>query len=853
MAGRPGKYQPRFTAGQLDALMQANTDLDAYSKGAAAMVNLRPLPQGGVTARGGLMKIDHLRGALNSLALTGGPALPISALAVGANTTVATYSLPSGQWLSAVDVVAFGGALSGGAAPTWSQPNPPESPLVAGTIQVFYLVGATWTQLDRTLGFVDTLRTRRFARPVGQSVAATQIKVVVNCTTTGGATFYAASIAAWDDWGGPVAAVVKPFSFESGVAYDMVFTPGNIEVYSTGAAAARLASIPTPIGAAQIPTFKWTQELATMFVTSQAFAPLEIQRQGSDVEWNIQNAVFPTIPLYDFGDVVYANAIPAVWTLTFVNFDTRLANTAPPVPTNGCQYTISVNGVPCTAQQQPSPGNWSTSNWTSTAAAIQAAVSAIPGVAAGVTVRMTETIQDFSEFDLTFAGLGNEGDGWAVSGAALDKADAAITAAKTVVGVDGGEPIMSSTRGWPGACCLTQERLLLGGFPQLPLSILLSEVGNPYQLDTRLTASASPFLITLDGQGNETILDIHIGRALEAFTTLGEYWFEPGALSATSPPTVVWSTSNGIAPSVDPIESEGLTTFVHASQGLLLEYSYQWQVQNFTAKSISTSSSSLVQGVVDNALQRATEGVDTNRHYLALASGEATLRATMNSEQINAFAALETDGEFQAVDCNAAAEVNWIVQRQVNGSPVQFLEKMVPGLWLDGAETFAVTAGQSTISGLTDFIGATVWAIVDGYPQGPFTVGAGASIALAFAALANGAATVGRWTAPVVTTLPVPRDVGPRTVVRRPARIHTVRLNLVDTTNIAIGANGGGPWDCPLFRFGGLADVPPSAQPYTGWTALEGLPGFQEDAQATITQTRPGALTVTGVVVEVDL
>jgi hypothetical protein len=848
MAGRPGKFQPRFTAGELDALLQQNTDVDAYEKGASQMINARPLPQGGFTARDGTFKVQRVRGLLTPCALSGA-SFPFT-IAVGANTVVCTLTLPAGSSITCVDVGPFAGYLSGAPAPTYSQPNPPESPLVAGTISVQYLNGATWTQIDQALGFVDTLRNRRFALPVGQTALTQSIRVIVNCTTSGGAGAFIGGVQAWEEMPTLSAAKYRPFTYTSALAYDMIFTQGNVEVYLGNA---RVASIPYSATADQVTATKTVQELATMVLTHQAVAPQLIQRQGADDEWEIHPAQFTGVPNYDFGDVVYTNSTPAQWELTFVTFDSQLGSAAPPLPTGGAHYTIAVNGVSSTAHQQPSTGSFATANWTGTAAAIAAAIESLPGVATGVTVSMTQNTANFSTFLVTMAGVGNEGDGWALSGVVLDKADAAITAQKYQVGINGGEAIMSSSRGWPAACCFVDQRLALGGFPKIPLGILLSESGNPYMLDTTLTAATAPMLLQLEGTGDETIIDIHLGRTLNVFTTYGEYWFQPGTLSATAPPTIVYSTSNGIAPTVEPIESEGVTVLTHASQGVLLEYYYEYQFQNYSAKPISTSASSLIQGITDNALQRATEGVDTNRHYLVRANGDAVLRATMRTEDINAFAQVLTDGEFISVGVNANAEACWIVQREINGQLVNGFEKMRPGLWLDAAEFPAIAAGAATISGLNDFIGATVWAIVDGYTQGPFTVDATATIGLAFAALANGTATVGRWTAPLVETLPTPRDVGPRTVARRPGRCHTVRLNVVDTTNVAIGANGGGVYDCPLYRFGGPADVPASARPYTGWTKLEGFPGYVEDITVVITQTRPGGLTVTGVVVEVDL
>ena len=358
--------------------------------------------------------------------------------------------------------------------------------------------------------------------------------------------------------------------------------------------------------------------------------------------------------------------------------------------------------------------------------------------------------------------------------------------------------------------------------------------------------------LVLDTLGNETILDLHNGRTLDIFTSRGEYWMQPGVLSTTATPLIVYSTNNGIAPSVAAIENEGASIYTHANQGALLEYRFDYGQQNYASTNISVTSSDLVQGIIDNAFRPQVESVDTGDLFLATAAGDVVLLSLLRSEQIQAYCGMTTDGAFQAVEVNGRFEVNFAAQRLVNGVEIQFFEKMTPGIFLDCAETFSVSAGASTISGLIDFRGATVWALVDGYHQGPFTVPSSGVIALAFPALANGTATVGRWTPPVISTLPVPRDIAPGVVARRPCRVHTVRVHVVATTSIAIAANGGPAYDIPLQFYGGPADTPAMSAPYTGWVLCEGIPGFSEDGIVTITQVRPGPLQVTGIVVEVD-
>jgi hypothetical protein len=129
---------------------------------------------------------------------------------------------------------------------------------------------------------------------------------------------------------------------------------------------------------------------------------------------------------------------------------------------------------------------------------------------------------------------------------------------------------------------------------------------------------------------------------------------------------------------------------------------------------------------------------------------------------------------------------------------------------------------------------------------GPFTVDGG-QITLSQAA---STVTVGRWTAPVMKTLPQIRVLRDGVVLLRPGRIHTVRARVVDTTSLAIGANGDRPRDVGLYQAGMSADTPLPG--VTGWYAAEGISGYVATGPtAVFTQVRPGRLRVTGWALEV--
>lgn len=840
MVGRPGRYQPRFIAGQIDRLLQANTDEQIYAKAAAEMVNARVLPQGGFAVRSGLMKIDRVRGQMAGVALSGGPAIPATVVAAG-NAVIGTWNCASA--ITCVDLV-FAASLPGGAAPGYASPDPPLSPAIAGTVSVQYFFNGAWANLDNVVTLADAWRSRRFALPAGQTVAASQVRVVVNVTTSGGATVYLTAIGASCETSILSPARSRPFSINAATAYDLLFTPNNVEVYS---ASGRVASIPLSLTGDQVASFKNLQAFDTMLVTHQAFWPQEITRQGSDHEWNVQPAQFKKVPNYDFGDTVYTNGVAEVLTVTFTNCDTQLSTSSPALPSAGLIFVVTVNGVELASFQA---GAGSSANWNNIATQLQNTILTASGVKAGVTVAIQSSYVNTTVMAVTFGGL-NAGVTFSLSGVITNKSDAAINVATQTAPVAGGEPIMSTSRGYPGACCLFQQRILLGGFSGVQNAIVASQAGNYFNLDTSSTLSTAAMLLVLDTLGNETILDLHVGRTLDVFTSRGEYWMQPGSLTTTSTPLIVYATNHGIAPGVAPVENEGATIFCAANAGALLEYRYDYGQQNYASTNISVTSSDLVQGVIDMTYRIQVSNVDTGDLYLVTVSGDVVLLSLLRSEQIQAFASMQTDGDFLAVEVNGRFEVNFITQRAVGGATVQFFEKMTDGIYLDCAENVAVGAGQNSIGGLADFEGATVWAVVDGYHQGPFTV-SGGTIVLAFPTLAAGTAIVGRWTPPLVRTLPVPRDIAPGVVSRRPCRVHTVRAAVVDSTSLAIGANGSGAFDVAMQFFGGAADTPPMAAPYSGWTLCEGLPGFSEDGAVVLTQLRPGPLKLTGLVVEVD-
>lgn len=859
MVARRGKWQCRFTAGALDPLMFNNTAVELFETGAAQMQNVRPLPQGGFTLNDGTLNLGRVRNLLTQIAGTGPAAItdnnPAKVLSVtGVTTTLAEAARITfnGTFnFCAVDLLGFAATLPSGALPTNLPPSPPLSPAIFGSVVVQYLTpAAVWMQLDATQPLTDTNRYCRFALPPGNSFAATAVRVLVSSTTSGGVTFVLAEMPCWQETATPSPVRVRAFAESAAAAYDLVFTAGSIEIYGAGG---RVASLPSPWQAYQIPLLKNAQELDTMVVCHQDTAPQTIQRQGSDRQWSIYPTLLNNVPLFDFGDVNYTNGVAAQWQLQFYNFDTQLASGTPQLPAGGVHYKITVNATDSAAVQQV-PNMYVSPNPTNTAAAVQSSILSIPGIGPGVTVTAGSggTTNQSPVFTVIFGGAVNAGDQWAIAGTPLDKSDAAITAAKLIVGIAGGEPVMSASRGWPACCLFAQGRLIYGGLKGAPNALLFSETGDYWQLDTRMEMSTAAFLAPMDMPGSDGIAELHQGRTISVFTQHGEYWLEPAQLSRTAPPSIVYASGNGIAPGVAAVEISGSAYYMQAGGSTLFQFMFDYALQNMRSLSKTAQATSLVAGVIDAVLRPMTGSSDLNEIWFAQSGGKLALASVLEEQQIFAISTRATDGQFLAVNVNARFEVSVAVLRQVNGTAVQFYERMVAGLVLDCQESFTVTTGQTVLAGLFDLAGASnVWGVVDGLAQGPFTVTSTGVLTLNFPALANGEALVGRWTPPIVDTLPPNREIAPNTVMRRPGRIHTIKIGVVNTTSVALAANGGAPYDVSLAQFGGPVAVP--LLPYSGEVNMEGLPGYAADPQMRVTQVRPGALTVTFVSPEIDL
>lgn len=839
MTARPGRPQEAFTAGEIGPILLERKNLKYYRAGALYMRNVEVLPQGGFRQAPGFRRVAKARKALTALSIaaatltapSGGTAanirdgdtatlLTTGAISGAGPVVLLTLAFAAPAAVAAVDLDAFKGT-------------------VTGTVSVEYQSGASWVKLAGSKALKTTDRSRRFAAPPQAPVTAANWRIVAEALS-GSGTVSIGEVAFWAESSDFSATRLRPFAAADGSVSDHCIAAGHVDVFSAAGWADGYA---IPHGAGALPTLKTIQQLDTMLAFQIDVAPHRVLRQGSDVEWQSAPAPLMNIPLFDYGGT-YGNGQPAKWEIKFFG-----------VPDNDTaddfSFVLTVNGDDTNAIRIPLTGGGGPAlpDWPAFAVVMKAALEGLPGVEPGLTVTYS-VFSGQNLVEVSFTGAGNEGDEWVISCKSPDKSDVACPAYRTQRGIAPGEPIMSATRGWPRCGNFYQQRLLMGGLKSLPNNWLASWAGSFYDLDTTTAAATGAMVVPMsETEGDEAIEHIANTRSPLLLTSKGEFWLADRAISKTTAPNHVQASRHGVAPGIPVVENEGAAIFVHADRGVISEFRYNDVDQNFVTQNLTLLNSHLINGVRDQAVKRATRDNDGNQLHLVLDDGDMRIITMLREQDVTAGTRRETDGDVLACHVNGNNNVVVAAQRAVGGGAQRFIERAEQDLLLDQAVTKTLSPASATVPGLEEFEGAEVWAIADDDVLGPFTV-SGATITLSQKATT---VTIGRWIAPRVETLPLSREIGPNLVLERKARIHTVRLSVMDTTSIAIGANGGKIYDVPLLRFGQQMGVPALQNKFTGVVKVQGLTGYADNPTVVITQKRPGFLTVRGLTMEAAL
>jgi len=804
MVARPGQYQPSLNAGELAPNVWGRSDIKQNYSGASLMQNAEPVPQGGFAELPGTRETGRVRGPLALISLT------------GTTTTLGPHSAPATLvlWqfnetvLDAVDLVGLSSSAT-----------------LGGAVRLeTSLDGVTWQPFGAPL-ITAAARTRRVAVAPGQGVRATSLRLRLTVAPGGATTFGLSSVALRRQTASlPPAAREFEHTYAVDDAFTIVFTAGNGDIWKGDQF---MAAVSVPVTDAMLPRLGREQRLDTMLIFHPDLRTHRIMRRDSDTDWSSEPAPFDNIPQLDFGGS-YGNVVSDVWSIT-------ISFSGDPV---GLVLEVNVNGedtVGITLGSGP--------NWSGFATSLLLALEALPSVRSGASVTAGAGAGSYQTLSVVFGGE-NAGSRFSVTPRITNITTAAAVASHTTFGDPGGEDIMSTARGWPACGCFWQDRLYLAGFKAQSGAVDGSVTGEYFDLNTKIENVAAGVLFRIDTGGAERIEFMARSKHLLFFTGEAEYYVSDRAIQRGTPPNVPQSSRNGIAAGIRPVESENSLLYVGRSRSIIYAASYSDVTQSYESEPISLLASHLIKGVRSGALQRASESTDAARFWIARDDGLGVVGVLIRNQDVAAFVRFVTDGVVRETCVDGTNTTYLLVERQVGAERVLFRERVTADALMHQEQVFTFESPVSTVSSLGAYEGVAVWALLDGYFEGPFTVQDGAI------ALPEPATTVviGRWTPPIVDTLPLPRLVGERTQLARPARVHTVRGHSQGSTSLAIGANGGLPRDVSFVRGGQASDQP--VQPYNGAFERTGIAGWTQDGIVRFTQLRPGRFRVRNFTIE---
>lgn len=414
----------------------------------------------------------------------------------------------------------------------------------------------------------------------------------------------------------------------------------------------------------------------------------------------------------------------------------------------------------------------------------------------------------------------------------------------------GAEAVISATRGWPRSVCFYKGRLVLGGLKSRPQTILMSKVGDYFDLDEGTGLDDEAINITIDDDRVNVIHAVFPGRGLQIFTTGGEFTIRselndpltPGNVADQLFKETLHGSGNSNSATVKriprPTSVDGATVFVETGGQVVRQFVFNDVEQSFNANNISILSSHLIDDPVAMDIRRSDTAHPADFLYLVNSDGTCAVLNSLREQNLLAWTLFETDGDFEDVAVSGR-KTYFIVNRTINGSTVRYIERLNAANTMDASkvQTAASTTSWSNLSHLN---GETVKVRGDDY-------------ILEDAAVSGGDLTssesveeleAGLDFAAIVTPLPLEVIVEGQNFLGEWKAPVFANILLYQSRDIVV--NHGSKRYVPAFREFGDSVLDEPVALYDGWKKVY-LGGVKRDLEIEITQDEPLELNVLAV------
>lgn len=290
---------------------------------------------------------------------------------------------------------------------------------------------------------------------------------------------------------------------------------------------------------------------------------------------------------------------------------------------------------------------------------------------------------------------------------------------------------------YPGAVTYFEQRRCFARTANSPQTLWMTKTGTESNMSMPIvTADDDAIEIRVATRDANTILHLVPLSSLVLLTSSAEMICTSNSASAISQKNIMVKPQAYVGASdVQPAIVNNIMLYVAARGNHVRELGYSYNANGFVTGDLSLRAPHLFDGkkIVDMAFSASPYPVA----WFVMDTGELLGFTYIPEEAIGGWHVHETDGKFKS--CCVVTEYNddrlyVVVEREINGQSVQYIERMGDMLFNELKEAFFVDSGLTgrfdepvtTVSGLDHLEGKTVSILADGavHPQQVVTNGA---------------------------------------------------------------------------------------------------------------------------------
>ena len=238
----------------------------------------------------------------------------------------------------------------------------------------------------------------------------------------------------------------------------------------------------------------------------------------------------------------------------------------------------------------------------------------------------------------------------------------------------------SQANGYPRTSAFFQDRLVFGGTKHQPYMVWMSRTGDYGNFGIEKAGGKvtddSAIAISLISRKQYEIKHLVPGNDLRILTNGNEWVINGNDVASPSNITPKLQTARGCN-ECEPMEIGGKLVYVQARGTTVRDFGYRYEVDHYDGSDLTLLAKHITRKgeIIDSAYKQEPDSTV----YFVRDDGIICCLAYLDEQKVYAWSTIETDGKIEAVSSVQQGEEDFVyvvVQREVNGEAVRYIEKL---------------------------------------------------------------------------------------------------------------------------------------------------------------------------------